>query len=1060
VAAPTPAVPTRAAPKRSAMRWIVSWSLRYRFLVIAGACALIVFGIIAVRNSPVDVFPEFAPPQVEVQTESLGLSTSDVESLVTVPIELAMNGLPNLADLRSTSVPQLSSIVMVFKQGTDVIRDRQYVQERLAQVRPTLPRWASPPVMLPPVSATGRVVQIGMWSGQRSIMDLSSIAYWTVKARLLRIDGVADVSIWNEQQPTFQVQVDPAKMKKLGVTLDNVEDTEADALDSGALQFSKGAIVGSGGFVETPSQRLQVSHALVAQTPDELAKVPLERSPGPKVTLGDVGQVVTGFLPPIGDAVINGGPGLLLVVEKTPWGNTLKVTAAVDQVLKELQPGLSDVHFDSTIFRPATFINDSIHNLSVAMLIGFLLVVVIVMLFLFEWRVALISLVSIPLALMTAFIVLRLIGATINTMILAGLIIALGAVVDDAIIDVENILRRLRQARQEGSTRSTASIILNASLEVRSPIIYATLIIVAATIPVFLLQGLTASFFRPLMLAYVLAILASLLVALTVTPALMLVFMRNAPLERRGSPIVRWLQVGYERLLRRILDRPRWVYGAFAAIVLAGLLVIPALGQSLFPDLKQRDLLIHWDAIPGTSEAEMVRTTTQLSEQLLRIPGIRNFGAHIGRAKQGEEVVGINAAEIWISMEPSADYDTTVARVRAVVDSYPGLYRDVETYLNERIEEVLSGDQQSIIVRVYGQDLAQMRAKADQVLGVMSGVHGVVDQHIALSVNVPQIQVEVDLAKAAKVGLKPGDVRRFAAATVAGLEVGNTFLGGKVYGVVAWSIPSARESVSDISGMMVDAPKGGRVRLGDISTITLNTDPYLVTRDDNSRYVDIGANVAGRDLASVVHDIQAGMQGIAFPLGTHYEMLGDYNERQAAQRTLLSTAVIALVAILLLLQLSFGSWRLAILTLITLPMALVGGALAVFFGGRVITIGALVGFFTVFGIAARNGILLINHCQHLEDVEGEPFGKELVLRGHRERLAPILMTSLATGLALVPLLFGADRPGHEIEYPLAVVILGGLVTSTLLTLFVIPSLYLRFGRRRPAAAAAPDLTAA
>ncbi|HEY1487588.1 MAG TPA: efflux RND transporter permease subunit [Micromonosporaceae bacterium] len=1036
-----------ASSKRSAMRWIVSWSLRFRFLVIAGACALIAVGIVAVRNSPVDVFPEFAPPQVEIQTESLGLSTSDVESLVTVPIELAMNGLPDLTDLRSTSVPQLSSIVMVFKQGTDLIRDRQYVQERLAQVRPTLPRWASPPVMLPPVSATGRVVQIGMYSNKLSVMQLSSLAYWTIKARLLRIDGVADVSIWNEQQPTFQVQVDPAKMKKLGVTLDNVEDTEADALDSGALQFSNGSIVGSGGFVDLPNQRLQVSHALVAQTPADLAKVPLERSPGPKVTLGDVGKVVTGFLPPIGDAVINGGPGLLLVVEKTPWGNTLKVTAAVDQVLKELQPGMPDVHFDPTIFRPATFIDDSIHNLSVSMLIGFILVVVIVMLFLFEWRVALISLVTIPLSLITALLILRSIGATINTMILAGLIIALGAVVDDAIIDVENILRRLRQARQEGSTKPTALVILNASLEVRSPIIYATLIIVAATVPVFLLQGLTASFFRPLMLAYVLAILASLAVALTVTPALMLVVMRNAPLERRGSPIVRWLQDRYERMLRRILDRPRWVYGAFAAITLAGLLVIPTLGQSLFPNLKQRDLLIHWDAIPGTSEAEVVRTTTQLSEQLLAIPGIRNFGAHIGRAKQGEEVVGINAAEIWVSMDPSADYDATLARVRAVVDSYPGLYRDVETYLNERIEEVLSGDQESIIVRVYGQDLAQMRATAQQVVGVMNHVSGVVDQHAALSVDVPQIQVEVDLAKAAKVGVKPGDVRRYAAAMVAGLEVGNTFLDGKVYGVATWSIPSARQSVSSVSDMLVDTPNGGHVRLGDIAKITLGTDPYLITREDNSRYVDIGANVSGRDLGSVVRDIQAGLTGVKLPLGTHYEMLGDYNERQAAQKTLLSTAIIAIIAILLLLQLSFGSWRLAVFTLITLPMALVGGALAVFFGGRIITIGALVGFFTVFGIAARNGILLINHCQHLEDVEGVPFGKDLVLQGHRERLAPILMTSLATGLALVPLLFGADKPGHEIEYPLAVVILGGLLTSTLLTLFVIPSLYLRFGKR-------------
>jgi CzcA family heavy metal efflux pump len=1034
---------------RSVMRAIVSWSLHFRFLVLAAAVALVGFGIGAIRTSPVDVFPEFAPPQVQVQTESLGLSTSDVESLVTVPLELAMNGLPGLDTLRSTSVPQLSSIVMIFKMGTDLLRDRQVVQERLMQVRPTLPRWASPPVMLPPVSATGRVVQIGMSSQSRSISDLSSLAYWTVKARLLRIDGVSDVSIWNERQPTFQVQADPAKMKKLGVTLDNVQRTTADALDSGALQFSTGAVVGAGGWLDMPTQRLQVSHKLSAQTPAALANVPLEDAPGPKVTLGDVGAVVEDYQPIIGDAVINGGPGLLLVVEKMPWGNTIKVTNAVDEVLKELQPGMPDVQFDATIFRPATFIDDSIDNLSRSMLIGFILVVTILLLFLYEWRVALISVISIPLSLFAALIVLRLTGTTINTMILAGLIIALGAVVDDAIIDVENILRRLRQARAEGSGRPAAAIILNASLEVRSPIIYATFIIIAAAIPVFLLHGLTASFFRPLMFAYTLAISASLVVALTVTPALMLLFMRNAPLKRRASPVVRWLQRWYAAVLRRILDRPRSIYALTAALALAGVLVVPFLGQSLFPTLKQRDLLIHWDAIPGTSDAEVVRTTTRLSNQLMAIPGVRNFGAHIGRAKQGEEVVGVNAAEIWISIDKSVDYDRTVEEVRDIVDSYPGLYRDVETYLNERIEEVLSGAQESIIVRVYGQNLDDMRTEASNVLGVMDSVGGVIDQHTALSVNVPQIHVTVDLAKAGQVGLKPGDVRRAAATMVAGLEEGNTFLDNKVYGVIAWSIPSARNSVSSVSDILLDTPAGGRARLGDIATVTMATDPYLITRENGSRYVDVGANIApGHDLGTVVKQLKTELAALSFPLGTHYELLGDYNERQSAQHTLLTTAIIAAIAIFLLLQLAFHSWRLATFTMITLPMSLVGGALAVFATGRVITIGALVGFFTVFGIAARNGILLINHCQHLEEVEGETFGKHLVLRGHQERLAPILMTSLATGLALVPLLFNANAPGHEIEFPLAVVILGGLVTSTLLTLFVIPSLYLQFAKGR------------
>ncbi|MEY9967230.1 CzcA family heavy metal efflux pump [Streptacidiphilus sp. MAP12-16] len=1048
----------------TAMRAIVSWSLRFRFLVVAAAVAIVTIGITTVPQTPLDVFPEFAPPQVQIQTESLGLSTSDVENLVTVPLELAMNGMAGLDTLRSTSVPQLSSIVMIFKPGTDLLHARQLVQERLATVRPTLPKWASPPVMLPPVSATGRVLQIGMTSDRYSVSQLSQLAYWNVKARLLRVDGVADVSIWNERQPTFQVQVDPAKLAASHTTLDDVERTTSDALDSGALQFSTGSVVGAGGFLDTPSGRLQVAHQLSIQTPADLAKVPLEdpAAQGKQVPLGSVGQVVQDYTPIIGDAVINGKPGLLLVVEKLPWGNTLQVTDRVEQILRELQPGLPGIQFDTHIFRPANFIQDSLHNLADALLLGFLLVVVILVLFLFEWRVALISLISIPLSLTAALLVLRAVGATLNTMVLAGLIIALGAVVDDAIIDVENILRRLRAARQadpaSATESSTARIILNASLEVRSPIVYATLIIVAAAVPVFLLHGLTAAFFRPLALAYTLAIVASMAVALTVTPALTLIMLRRAPLKRLQSPLVAVLKRWYGAGLTRIVARPRAAYAVFGVVVILGALVAPQLGQSLFPTFKQRDLLIHWDAIPGTSDAEVVRTTTQLDSELRAIPGVTDFGAHIGRAKQGEEVVGINAAEVWISISPTVDYDRTVAAVRTVVNSYPGLYRDVETYLNERIEEVLSGSKQAVTVRVYGQDLSRMRGTADAVLARIQSVPGVIDPHVDLSVDTPQIQVQVDLAKAAKYGLKPGDVRRQAAAMVAGQEMGNVFKSNEVYGVYVWSVPAARANPTAISDMRLDTPGGGTVRLGDLAGVTLGPDPYLITREDNSRYIDVGTNVQGRDLSDVVRDIKHNLQGLSVPQGSHYSLLGEYQERQSAQDSLLTTAALAAVAILLLLQLAFGSWRLAVFVFLTLPMALVGGLIAIWIGGGVVTIGALVGFFTVFGIAARNGILLVNHCQHLEEYEGETFGPALVVRGAGERLAPILMTSLATGLALVPLVALGNQPGHEIEYPLAVVILGGLVSSTLLTLFVVPSLYLRFGhRRRPGGGAAtPD----
>jgi CzcA family heavy metal efflux pump len=1033
-------------PRAGLMSRVIAGSLRFRFLVVAGAIAMMVFGVGGVRQMPIDVFPEFAPPQVEIQTESLGLSTTDVESLVTVPLEQALSGVPNLDNMRSTSVPQLSDILLIFKTGTDVLEARQRVQERLSTVSHSLPTWAAPPVMLPPVSATGRVLQIGMWSNSKSLIEMSQLTYWRIRPQLLRVPGVSNVAIWNERQPSLQVQVDPAKMAARGVSLEDVQTTTADALDTGVLKFSSGHSLSSGGIIDNVDGRLSIRHVLSVSTPDTLANVPLEDAKGVKI--GDVATVVQDHQPLIGDAVINGGPGLLLVVEKLPWANTLAVTKGLEDAIRSLQPSMPDIHFDTTIFRPATYINDSIHNLTTALLLGFLLVVVILVLFLFEGRVAVISLVTIPLSLMATLLVLRFSHATVNTMTLAGLIIALGAVVDDAIIDVENILRRLRQARKEGSDRSTASIILAASLEVRSPIVYATLIIVAAAVPVFLLHGLTASFFRPLSVTYTLAIVASMVVALTVTPALTLLFLGRARLERRESPVVRGLQRGYTALLSRIVARPRWAYATFSLVVVLGIAVAPQLGQSLFPDLKQRDVLIHWDAIPGTSDAEMERITLDIDRKLQAIPGVRNFGSHIGRARQGEEVVGIDAAENWISIDPNVDYDATIEKIREVINSYPGLYRDVQTYLNERIEEVISGAKEAIVVRVYGQDLDTLRSKAGEIRNVMSNVKGTVDLHTELSVDVPQLDVEVDLAKAARYGLKPGDVRRAAALLVAGEEVGDVFTNNQVYGVVVWSTPQTRANSGSIGNLLLDTPSGAKVRLSDVAKVTVRATPDAVTRERGSRYLDIDANVQGRDLGSVVHDIQSKLSGVEFPEGYHFEMLGEYQERQSAQRSLSLTAVLAAVAIFLLLNASFGSWRLATLLFLTLPMALVGGALGIWLAGGNVTIGALVGFFTVFGIAARNGILLINHCQHLERHEGMEFGPGLVVRGARERLSPILMTSLATGLALVPLVILGDRPGHEIDYPLAVVILGGLVTSTLLTLFVVPSLYLRFGRGR------------
>ncbi len=1034
------------------LRWVVGNSLRFRFIIVATAAGLMFAGVSQLRHAPVDVFPEFAPPRVEVQTPALGLSASEVESLVTIPLEHVLNGIPDLDVIRSKSIEQLSQILLIFKPGTDLLTSRQLVAERIATVIPTLPSWASPPFLIQPLSATSRTMKIGITSDTLSTMDLSMIAYWNIRARLLRVPGVANVPIWGERLQMLQVQVDPERLNANGVTVEDVMVTTSDALDAGLISYTDGAFIGRGGWIPTPESRVSIEHQLPVLSPTALAEVPIRTNPdGTTLRLGDVSNLVWDHQPLIGDAVINDGEGLMLIVEKLPWANTLDVTHGVEAALEELKPGLPGIEIDAEIFRPASFIEQSIDNLSGAIFLGAILMILMLALFLYEWRTALISVVAIPLSLIVAGLVLYWRGATINTMILAGFVIALGDIVDDAIIDIENVVRRLRLYRAAGSTKSTARIILEASLEVRSAIVYATLIEVAAVGPIFMLEGLSGSFFRPLAASYALALLASMIVALTVTPALSLIFFRSPQsLMHRESPVVPALKRLYTRTLQAIMPRPNRAYASVALLGVAGLVMLPFLGQSLLPAFKERDFLMHWLTKPGTSQPEMVRITTQASKELRQIPGVRNFGAHIGQALLADEPVGIDFGENWISVDPEADYDETLARIQEVVDGYPGLFRDVLTYLKERIREVLTGSSEAITVRIYGPDLQQLRDQATLVNELLGGIEGIKENHVEFQEDIPQIQVEVDLDKAQAYGLKPGDVRRSAAFLIAGEEAGDIFQGGKAYDVQLWSTPENRASVFDVASLLIDTPGGGLVRLDEVADVSVVAVPNIIHHDELARSIDVGANLDGtRDLGSVVQELEDRLYAeVHWPLEYRAELLGEYNERQAASQRLMLFAIAAAIAVYLLLQASFNSWRLATLSFLTLPFALVGGIIAVFGTSRVVSLGSLIGFFTVLGIVARNGIMLISHYQHLENEEGVEFGKELVLRGAQERLVPIIMTVLTTGLALVPLILGGNIPGQEIEYPMAIVILGGLISATLLNLFVVPSLYLAFAKPR------------
>lgn len=1025
------------------LAWLVRAALTQRILVLVMAAGLVVLGLRASTSVPLDVFPEFAPPIVEIQTEAPGLSTEEVESLITVPIETQVNGVPDLATLRSKSVLGLSSVTLLFDRGTDVVRARQLVQERVTQVLSRLPAAARQPMMLPPLSSTSRAMKIGISSKKLDQMQLSELVRWTIRPRLMSVPGVANVAVWGYRDRQLQVLVDPDRLRQANVTLNELQAAAGDAV-----------LVGGGGFVDTPNQRLAVQQQGTVQSADDLSRTVVKIAGDAPVRVGDVARVTEHWGAPIGNAIIDDGPGIMLIVEKQPTGNTLDLTRAVEAAVDELRPGLNDVKIDTTIFRPATFIEKSIDNLTRALMIGCLLVAVVLFVFTRDWRQATISLVAIPLSLLGAGLVLLWSGATINTMVIAGLVIALGEVVDDAIIDVENIARRLRLNREAGNPRSAFDVVLSASLEVRSAVVFASLIVMLVFLPIFFLGGVAGTFFQPLAIAYVLAIGASLLVALVVTPAMCLFLLPNAPMKaERDTRLVASLKRRYAGLLPRLVAAPRAAMG-----IVAGGLLLAGVGYATFkdqflPDFRETDFLMHWLEKPGSSIEAMDRITIQVSKELRSIPGVRNFGAHIGRAEAADEVVGPNFTELWISLDDQADYDASVASIQEVINGYPGLFRDVLTYLRERIKEVLSGAGATVVVRIFGPDQVELRAAAERVKAKVAPIAGVADLKVEQQVLVPQVQIRPRPADLVRFGLTAGEVRRQAQTVVAGRKVGEIYRDQKAFDVTVWGEEGVRDDLHKLSDLMIQTPAGAPVRLRDVADVRVVPAPNEIRRENGQRRIDVQLNVRGSDLGTVARAVEAAVGQVRFAQGYHPQVLGEYAALRDSRQRLWTVGLLCLVGILVLVWMEFRSVRITALVALSLPFALVGGVVAVALTGGVLSLGSLVGFVTVIGISARNGIMLLSHYDHLRRVEGEEWGTRLLLRGAEERLVPILMTAACAGLALLPLIVAGNAPGHEIEHPMAIVILGGLVSSTALNLFLMPALYGRFGRGRDADAA-------
>lgn len=1019
---------------------LIRFAIRFRGVVIALSAALILYGIYALLGAQYDVFPEFAPPQVSIQTEAAGLSPEQVEILVTRPIESAINGMSGVLSLRSSSIQGLSVVTVTFGAGSDIYRNRQVVAERLAAVGSELPKGVAAPAITPLTSSASTVLIIGLTSKTRSLMAVRAEADWTVQRRLLAVPGVAKVTVFGGETRSLQIQVHPEKLIQFNLGLDEVVR---------AAERATG--VRGAGFVETATQRIVLATRGQSLSPEELGRTVVVATENGRVTLADIADVRAAPKPAIGGASILGEPGVVMMVGEQYGSNTSDVASRVEAAVKELRPGLEaqglTLHAD--LFRPAAFIAVATGSVEFALLLGGALVVVVLFLFLFDWRTSAIASVAIPLSLLTAVISLQAFGITLNAMTLGGLAIAIGEVVDDAVIGIENVVRRLRGQPDMGG-RSRALIVLDACLEVRGAVVYATFAVLLVFLPVLALSGVAGRLFAPLGIAYILAVVASLAVALTVTPALSTALLAHRKMPDRDPPLVRYSRGGYERLMARLIARPRLVYGTTVIATIAGLSLVPFFGATFLPDLKEGHFVLHTATLPGTSVPESLRLGKLVSDTVMKIDGVRLISQHFGRAEASDDTTGINASEFEIDLTPGLD-GAAQARVerdiRAALADFPGVQVAMRTFLTERVEETESGYTAPVVVNLYGNDLDALDQAAKDVASVLGQVSGADEVQLQSPAGAPELDIQVKPDRAARLGVDPVDALEVVRTAYQGETVGQTYDGNQVFDVLVMLDPATRGKIEAVRDLPLKTLDGKFVTLGQVAEIDLGTGRYQVLHQGAERVQTVTASVSGRDLGGFVQDARKAVAAkVALPPGAYAEFTGAAEAQAKSRRDLALSSGIAAVGIVLLLSMITGSWRNLALVLVNLPFALIGGVLAVYLTGAVLSLGSMVGFVTLFGITLRNSIMMISHYEHMVGREGRAWGLATAIEGAGDRLVPILMTSLVTALGLLPLALGINEPGREIEGPMAVVILGGLFTSMALNLLVLPILALRFAR--------------
>ena len=1021
---------------------LVRFSIRFYGIVFALAILLLLYGSYRFSHAGLDIFPEFSPKQVIIQTESPGYSAEQVEVLVTQAIETSISGVIGLKSISSESIQGLSIVTAIFKESTDIYRNRQLVSERLANLANKLPAGIETPVPVPLSSSSATVLTIGLSSDTSSLMDLRSLVDWTVVPRILAVPGVADVNIFGGEIQQLQVQINPTQLHRFNLAVEDVVDA-----------VKKAGNIQGGGFIENDNQRFTIQITGQPKSPEQFKKIIIKRQSSTNITLGDVADIRFAAEPPIGAAQIKGKPGIVMMIIGQFGANTLSVSRQVEAALAEFNVIFKKqaIDFYPHLFRPADYIETSLSNLSGHLLIGGLFVIVILYLFLFNIRTALISATAIPLSLITAIIVLLESGTNLNIMVLGGLAIALGEVVDDAIIDTENIFRRLKENRLLSHPKSVATVVYDASMEVRSSVVYASFIVALAFIPLLTLPGVAGRLFSPLGVSYILAILMSLLVALTLTPALCYYFLGNNPqsLDQQEPPLIKWLKPHYQVILNWVTAHLKWILISSIGFCFLGLATFFNLDNKFLPELREGHYIVHTTSIPGTSLQESIRIGSELTKQFLQLPEIESVSQWAGRAERGADTFGSHYSEYEVRLLPlsGAEQQRVLNQLRSLLDDFPGILYEANTFLTERIDETISGYTSPVVVNIYGNDLNTLDSKAEKVAQIMRDIPGAADVQLRSPPGTPLLNIHLNLDKLQLWGLKPQQVISTVQTAYESHITGKNIQGNRIYNIAVALAPELRNQPEAIADLPIRTEDGHLIKLSQVADINHSEGRYNILHQGAQRKQTITSNVIDRDMNSFIQELKNRvLSEITFSANSYPEFTGAAIEQAQAKKDLVLHSLLASAGVILFIYIAIGNSRHVLITLANLPFSLIGGLIAVLLTGATLSVGSIVGFITLFGITVRNSIMLLSHYQYLVEKENKPWDMETMTIGAQQRLPSILMTALVTALAMAPIAFNSDNPGREIMGPMAAIIIGGLASSTILNLLLLPSLLLRYGK--------------